>query len=458
MAKNSVLVIDDEPAVRFGIRDFLQTHGFDVEEAGDCRAAQEAFRCNRPDVAILDYLLPDGDALQLLARLKEVDATVPLLILTAHGSIDLAVRSIKEGAEQFLTKPVDLGSLLVMLRRLVENRRSRQRSLAGRSREAREQVNPFLGTSAAIRALEEQARKVAAVESPVLIRGETGTGKGVLARWLHNNGPRAEEAFIDLNCAGLSRDLLESELFGHEKGAFTGAVNSKVGLLEVGHRGTVFLDEIGDMELPVQPKLLTVLEDKRFRRVGDVRDRKVDIRLIAATHQDLAKLVGDKTFREDLYYRISTLPLTVPPLRQRPEDIAVLARGLLARLAADLGRGEGGLTDGAERALREYPWPGNIRELRNVLERGLLLSPKSVLAAEDLRFDPMGQAAPPAAGDGPDPRLTLREVERAHIERVLHEEAGRVERAAKRLGVPRSSLYEKIKQHGITPAPNPSRD
>jgi DNA-binding NtrC family response regulator len=445
MAKEKVLIADDEVGVRFGIRDFLESKGYDVEEAESCQRTLEVFQNSRPDVAIVDYVLPDGNAIDLLPRLKEIDPTAPLIILTAYGSIDLAVQAVKEGAEHFLTKPVELQALLVILRRLLEDRRNRHRQLAGKSRQAREDIDPFLGISAAIRQLAEQARRVLATESPILIQGETGTGKGVLAKWLHDHGPRAEDALVDLNCAGLSQELLESELFGHAKGAFTGAVTSKTGLLEVAHRGTVFLDEIGDMDPQVQPKLLKVLEEKRFRRLGDVRDRHVDIRLIAATHQDLSRLVREKKFRSDLYFRISTIPLFVLPLRDRAEDIPLLVRHLLGRLAADLGRGDVRLAPDAEQALQAYPWPGNIRELRNVLERALLLSGRSVLGRQDLRFD--APLAAELAAD--DAHLTLAGLERRHIELVLRAEHGRVEQAARRLGIPRSSLYQKIKQYGI---------
>jgi DNA-binding NtrC family response regulator len=438
-------VVDDEAGVRFGMRDFLESSGYEVAEAASCQAAVEIFQAARPDVAIIDYLLPDGNALELLPRLKALYPEIPLLILTAHGSIDLAVRAIKEGAEQFLTKPIELPILLVILQRLLEEQRNRQKQIAGKARQARRDVDPFLGTSAAIRQLAADASRVLGSESPILIRGETGTGKGVLAKWLHDHSPRSDEAFVDLNCAGLSREFLETELFGHERGAFTGAVTSKIGLLEVAHGGTVFLDEIGDLDLQIQPKLLKVLEEKRFRRLGDVRDRRVDIRLIAATHQDLARLVQDKTFRSDLYFRINTLPLVVPPLRQRGEDMLILSRFLLQRIAADLGRGVCMLAPDAEQALRTHAWPGNIRELRNVLERAVLLSDQPLLSCQDLRFD--DASGPKLSEDDTD--LSLRELEQRHIERVLHKEQGRVESAAKRLGIPRSTLYQKIKQYQI---------
>jgi DNA-binding NtrC family response regulator len=439
MSRNKVLVVDDESGVRFGIRDFLEQHGYEIEEADSCQDAQHLFRSSRPDIVIADYMLPDGTALDLLPRLREIDSNIPLLVLTAHGSIDLAVRAIKEGAEQFLTKPLELPTLLVILQRLLQKQRNYHKQLASKSRQVRQAIDPFVGTSAAIRALADQAKKILSTESPVLILGETGTGKGVLARWLHENSPRADEAFVDLNCAGLTRELLETELFGHEKGAFTSATASKQGLFEVAHRGTIFLDEVGDVDLQIQPKLLKVLEEKRFRRLGDVRDRQVDVRLIAATHQDLG-------FRDDLYFRISTIPLSFPSLRERIEDIPTLAKYMLDKVGADLGRGELHLDQGCIQALQAYSWPGNIRELRNVIERAVLLSEQKQITLNDLHFDGHTQVGAPFL----DSRLTLLELEKQHIERVLQEEHGRVEIAAKRLGIPRSSLYQKIKKFQIS--------
>src|ERR1700754_2234521 len=445
MCRNKVLVVDDESGVRFGIRDFLEQHGYQIEEADSCQDAQHLFRSSRPDIVIADYMLPDGTALDLLPRLKEIDSGIPLLVLTAHGSIDLAVRAIKEGAEQFLTKPLELPTLLVILQRLLQKQRNHHKQLASKSRQVRQAIDPFIGTSSAIRALRDQAKKILPTESPILILGETGTGKGVLARWLHENSNRAEEAFVDLNCAGLSRELLETELFGHEKGAFTSATASKQGLFEVAHRGTIFLDEVGDVDLQIQPKLLKVLEEKRFRRVGDVRDRQVDVRLIAATHQDMGQLVREKRFRDDLYFRISTIPLAFPALRERIEDIPPMAQYLLSKVSGDLGRGEVHLDDDCMKALQAYSWPGNVRELRNVIERAVLLSDLKTITINDLHFDGHTQVGSPFL----DSRLTLLELEKQHIERVLIEERGRVEKAAKRLGIPRSSLYQKIKKHQI---------
>ncbi|HEX8439316.1 sigma-54 dependent transcriptional regulator [Archangium sp.] len=449
-----VLVIDDEPTVRFGIHDFLEAHGLEVLEAESCRRARELFRSSRPDVVLLDYRLPDGTALELLPEMRAVDPSIPVLVLTAHASIDIAVQAIKLGAEHFLPKPVELPALLMMVERLLEAQRTRRRQQALVA-SSPEELNPFLGESPRIRALEDTARRVLDSDSPVLIQGETGTGKGVLATWLHLNGPRAGGPLVQLNCAGLSPQFLDTELFGHERGAFTGAVHRKQGLLEVAHHGSVFLDEIGDMDPQVQPKLLKVVEEKRFRRLGEVEDRAVDVRLIAATHQDLAERVRAQAFRSDLYFRISPLPLLLPALRERPEDLPVIAQALLARLSRELGRPGLHLTPDAADALRAYPWPGNIRELRNVLERAVLLSSKPVLGPAELQLnhDFARKLAAPSTEPSslaPELDLTLQEVERRHIARVLAAEGGHVERAARRLGIPRSSLYQKLKSLGLS--------
>jgi DNA-binding NtrC family response regulator len=445
MGKGQILVVDDEPGVRFGIREFLEAKGFAVDEAATCEAAESIFGRRRPDAAILDYYLPDGNALELLPTLRALDASVPLVVLTGHGTIDLAVRAMKEGADHFLTKPVELPALLVILERLIETQRTRQRQEAGGRREERRRIDPFALPSTAMHRLAEDAERVALSDSPILLLGETGSGKGILARWLHETSPRSREAFVDLNCASLSRELLETELFGHEKGAFTGASAAKEGLLEVAHRGTLFLDEIGDVDPAVQPRLLKVLEEGRFRRLGDVRDRQVDVRLIAATHVDLAAAVREKRFRSDLFFRISALPLVIPPLRERPEDVPVLAAMLLERIALDLGRRGLQLSPEAMASLQGYGWPGNTRELRNVLERAAILSRQDMLTPAELRF-----TAPLGVGDQDGgSSLTLEDVERRHIERVLAEEGGHVQRAARRLGVPRSSLYDRLRRFGI---------
>ena len=445
MSDRKILLVEDEEDVRLPLRRFLLGKGYTVLEASGLSSAKDQLRAQSVDAAVVDFSLEDGDGLEVLRSLKAQDASLPVVLLTGHGTIDLAVTAIKEGAEQFFTKPVELPALLVVIERALDNRRMRQVSLAGKSSQARQAVDPFFGESPAMRRLATEAARVVASPLPVLIQGETGSGKGVLARWVHQNGPRADEPFVDLNCAGLSRELLESELFGHEKGAFTGAVAAKQGLLEVANKGTVFLDEIGDVDLQVQAKLLKVVEDLRFRRLGDVRDRVVDVRLVAATHRDLGRLVQEQKFREDLFYRISALPLVVPPLRERGQDVILLARRLLQRISTEMGRPGMKLSTAAEQALGARAWPGNVRQLRNVLERAALLSDHANLEPDDMGEGP--GATPPSATPGA--RMTLAEAERLHIEAVLREERGAVARAAEVLGISRSSLYERIKKHGI---------
>ncbi|AWQ86736.1 sigma-54 interaction domain protein [Pseudomonas aeruginosa] len=449
MARTRILIVDDEDSIRFGMRGFLESRGYGVVDADSCQRARELFQASPPDVAVIDYRLHDGSALDLLRDFRRLEPDVPVIVLTAYGSIDLAVQAIKEGAEQFLTKPIEMPALHAILKRLLDNRRLQRQQRIVVTREQRERIDPLFGESPAIRALAEQVDKVMGSDSPILILGETGTGKSLLAKWLHLHGPRADEPFVDLNCAGLSPDFLETELFGHEKGAFTGATASKPGILEIADGGTVFLDEIGDVDPRVQPKLLKVLEEQRFRRLGAVREREVDIRLIAATHQDLAGKVKERTFRSDLYFRISSIPLSMPALRERKEDIPALARTLLARLADVPGRSVR-LGEDAEQALCGYAWPGNIRELRNVLERAVLLRNGDTIARRDLRFE----STPLQDVQVGDTGLTLQQVERQHIERVLREVGGKVEQAALRLGIPRSTLYQKIKVHGIVVAQN----
>lgn len=308
-------------------------------------------------------------------------------------------------------------------------------------------LDPFIGSSPAIRAIEQKARKFVLTDQPVLIQGETGTGKGVLAAWLHYCGDRRDQSFVDLNCASLSRELLESDLFGHEKGAFTGAVATKKGLFEIAHNGTVFLDEIGDLDLQVQPRLLKVLEENRFRRLGDVCERHVNIRLVTATRKNLARLVREHKFRIDLYYRINTFSITLPALRERTEDIPLLAREMLKRIAIDQERNELLLSPELEKRLQAYPWPGNLRELRQSLQRAAIFCENAMLTVEDLQLEHEHLANDPTVSEK---QMTLLELERRHIEQVLRIENWNVEKTAKTLGLSRSALYDRIKKHGIS--------
>jgi DNA-binding NtrC family response regulator len=452
VARNRVLLVDDDPVIRFGIRNFLESRGMQVHEAETVQKAREKFASTTADAAIVDFSLPDGDGFELLQHFKNADPDVPVIVLTGQGSIELAVRAIKEGAEQFLTKPVELPALHTLLVRAMENTRFWRQSLVSQSRARRERLDPFLGKSAVMRKLQELARRVVSSESPILIQGETGSGKGVLAKWIHENSPRADDVFMDLNCAGLEREFLETELFGHERGAFTGAVHAKPGLLEVADRGTVFLDEIGDIDLTVQPKLLKVLEAHKFRRLGDVHDRTVDIRLISATHRDLKELVRLGRFREDLYFRITIIPIRIPPLRERQEDIPLLANDILRRITAERGCATIELDAAAMAMLQQYPWPGNIREMRNVLERAAQIAERSPLTVRDLELQYAESAAVCSANPlahAIETKLTMRQLEARYIELVLAEESGSIDRAAQRLGISRSSLYSKVKNKEV---------
>jgi DNA-binding NtrC family response regulator len=439
-----MLVVDDEPITRATISRYFTQKGFTVDTVGNVFDAEACLRRSPPDVVILDHRLPGPTGTERIADFRGLAPEAAIVLLTAHGSIELAVEAIKAGAEHFLVKPVELGGLERIVDRLVQNARFRRKSLA-RSARGRTVANPLVGSSPAIRALAAEVEHLEMSDSTVLIQGETGSGKGMLARWLHRRSLRVDEALVEVNCAGLSRELLESELFGYEKGAFTGALAAKPGLLEAAHRGTLFLDEIGDLDLAVQPKLLTALEDRRFRRLGEVRDRHSDFRLIAATHCDLARRAREGTFRADLYYRIAGLPLRMPPLRERREDIPLLAEQLLAqtsRRSAEPPRLSGAALD----ALVRHDWPGNVRELRNALERGVLVCRGDTIDVEHLRFDPTASGCARSEKGAEDSRLD--EVVRHAITHALAAEGGHVARAAQRLGVPRSSLYKKLKKLG----------
>jgi DNA-binding NtrC family response regulator len=445
VARGKILIVADDSKFRFSAREFLQLQGYEVCETGSCHVTLNIVRSFGPDVVVSDYSLPDGNALELLPRLKSVDPDIRFLVMTRHGTIDLAVRVIKAGADQFLTIPVEMPSFLVVIQQVLEHRRNGKDRIISRHRRQNQSLDPFIGTSPAVLALAQNAKKLLSTDNPILIQGETGTGKGVLAAWLHFHGLRRGESFVDLNCASLSRELLESDLFGHERGAFTGAVAAKKGLFEVANGGTVFLDEIGDMDLQVQSRLLKVLEEKRFRRLGDTGERLVDVRLISATHKDISLLVRENKFRIDLYFRINTFPLRLPPLRERIEDIPILARHILRAIVTDFGCNDLVLSPDLEKALQSYRWPGNIRELRQVLERAVLLCESDILTSKDLHVEYLSDSTSVSGNQ----ILTLSELEHQHIEKVLQIEHGRVEEAAKRLGLSRSALYEKIKKHGI---------
>lgn len=441
MSKQQVLFVEDE-AFGEAVQNFLEVNGFDTlwhKNASDALRAAEVFS---PDLILLDYSLPDGNALELLPALKELHPASAAIVLTGRGSIELAVQCMQVGADHFLTKPVKLDTLLAVIRKILSSQKDTRTAKVFRAKLAGG-LNPFIGSSKTIKNLEDQARRLLTAQSPIFIQGETGSGKGVLARWMHQNGPRADEPFVEMNCAGLSRELLESELFGHEKGAFTGAAAPKEGLFEVANRGTIFLDEIGDMDPSIQPKLLKAVEEKRFRRLGETRERQVDIHLISASHADLQGKVTSGEFRQDLFYRIAALPLRVPPLRERTSDIPEMAQLLLRSIAQELGRPNVTLARQAIMAMQAYHWPGNIREMRNVLERAVLLSKAGDLLEVSLAD---------SGGNAPSARGSLQAAEREEIQRMLQEQGWNITSTAKLLGISRSGLYTKIKQYDLRPA------
>jgi DNA-binding NtrC family response regulator len=447
MPQPQILIVDDDPQASGLFASCLKSQGYRVEEASSCKEACIRFHAHRPDLVLCDFSLGDGNAFDLLRAFTTTDSSVPMVVITGHGSIELAVKAMKEGAEHFLVKPVGLSSLLMLIQKILDSQRMTRKAMADSNRSKKEFTDPFLGGSQAIQKLQDQAMRAAGASAPVLILGETGTGKGVLARWIHQHSPRSNEAFVDLNCAGLERAFFENELFGHQKGAYTGANQTKLGLLEVGHLGTVFLDEIGDVDLAVQPKLLKVLEEGTFRRMGDVQDRYANIRLVAATHQDLRSMVQAGTFRSDLFYRINTLVLNLPPLRERQEDIPILAHSFMETYSRMTAKEPTAISQATLRRLKEYHWPGNVRELKNLVERAAILS-------EGRKFDErlLVPEMVPMAVDGFSsikPVASLIEIRREHLEETLQRSGWRVNLAAKSLGVARSTLYYQIKKLGL---------
>lgn len=456
----TVLLIDDERSFRLLTQRALEREGYSVRAAANGAEARAAWQKEPADLVIVDRNLPDGDGIDLLAELKQEaddrNLDVALLMVTAYADVDHAVEALKRGADDYVTKPVQLPDLLVKLRKAIERQSLERRVRALRRGEP--DVGAILQRtrSPAMRRTLEMAERVAESPlTPVLIQGESGTGKDLLARYVHALTPaRSEAAFVELNCAALTEQLAESELFGHERGAFTDAKSAKRGLLELAHDGTIFLDEVGDLGLGIQAKLLRVLETMRFRRVGGTQDRVVDVRVVSATNRDLARAVQDGAFRLDLYHRLDVFHLHVPPLRERPEDVVELATQFTVTFARRLGRPARGISDAAAAALRRYSFPGNVRELKNVieraviLERGDLLTPESLVlggAAVVAAEDPFFVVHAPPEGDPP----TLREVEKAYVARVLRHAESNKTRAAKLLGITFPTIAKKIQDYDL---------
>jgi two-component system response regulator AtoC len=449
-----LLIVDDEHALREAIAERLADHGFVVEEAESGEDALKRLTDFAFDILITDLRLPGIDGAKVIEAALERYPEIIAIVITGYGTVKDAVEAIKQGAADFITKPFQFDALLHVLRSALEQRRLKSENAYLRSQlEDRYRIDGLVGRSAVMRDLFQLLETVAATSSTVLITGETGTGKELAARAIHHNSPRRANRFVAINCSAIPESLLEAELFGHVRGAFTGAVGSRQGRLEQAHKGTLFLDEVGTMSPALQAKLLRVLQEREFERVGDSHTVKIDVRVIAATHSDLAKMVAEGTFREDLFYRLNVIPVQLPPLRERREDIPLLVQHFLQKLAADAGRGPVTISQDALRRLMAYRWPGNIRQLENAVERALAFTQgRSQIDVQDLTADIQHESAASDSSevwfpdDGLDFARYIETVELSLIRRSLERTQGNKRQAAKLLNLKRTTLIEKLKR------------
>lgn len=443
-SKGNVLLIDDDQEILGLLKEILEKEGYAVVGAKTGREALTTAQALSLEVVLADLRLPDLDGIEVLRALHAFDPDLPVIVMTAFGSMETAIEAIREGAYDYLSKPFNLEEVRLTVRRACERRRLLQDNRM--FREALREKYRFeniVGTSPRMVEVYRTAARVASTKSTILLVGESGTGKELIARAIHYNSPRGESPFVAVDCGALPESLLESELFGHEKGAFTGAHVLKKGLFEVAHGGTAFLDEVGDMGPSLQAKLLRVLQEHEIRRVGGVEPIKVDLRVIAATRLDLEALVKAGKFREDLFYRLSVVTIVLPPLRERAEDIPLLAMHFLRKYAAEAGKNISHIAPEAMVLLCQYAWPGNVRELEHVIERAVALTPNPVLLADDL---PAKLQQPASV---PDIFPSLREMEKRHFQQALEKAKGNKKRAAELLGVSRRTLYRLAERHGL---------
>lgn len=446
MSKKStrILVVDDEEIVRESLTAWLEKDGYTLESAEDGPAALKLLRASTWSILLVDLKMPGMDGLEVLSHAKEIQPDTAVVIMTAFATVDTAVNAMKGGAYDYLVKPFDPEELSLMIQKIVEQQALRRENLILRKVLKREyRFRDLVSKSASMQAVFDLARTAARSPSTILVLGESGTGKELLARAVHAESPRASKPFVAVSCAALTETLLESELFGYEKGAFTGAASRREGRFEAAHGGTLFLDEIGDIGPKLQMDLLRVLEERRVTRVGGTESFAVDVRIVAATNRDLKRAVAEDRFRQDLYYRLNVITLQIPPLRERKEDVPILVDHILERLGAELGKPVEGISSEGMALLLAHSWPGNVRELRNVLERGLVVAKGPVIEARDLGLT-LNEA-----GETPARPASLEEVERLHVERVLRSTGGNVTQAAKILDIDRVTLYAKIKKYGL---------
>jgi len=455
-----LLIVDDEGTLRSAIAERLADHEFTVVEAGSGEDAVQRLAEFAFDILITDLRLPGIGGREVLEAALERYPDIIAIVITGYGTVKDAVDAIKHGAADFITKPFQFDALLHVLESAVEQRRLKSENAYLRSqREERYRIDGLVGRSRVMRDLSQLLETVASTSSTVLITGETGTGKELAARAIHHNSPRRSNRFVALNCSAIPETLLEAELFGHARGAFTGAVGTRQGRLEQAHKGTLFLDEVGTMSPALQAKLLRVLQEREFERVGDSHTIKIDVRVIAATHSDLAKMVADGTFREDLFYRLNVLPVQLPPLRDRRDDIPLLVQHFLQRLAADNGRGAMTVSQDAMRRLMAYRWPGNVRQLENVVERAMAFSQgRSHIDVQDLPPEIQNQTGIVEGADtwlpedGIDFESYIERIELSLIQRSLERTRGNKRQAARLLNLKRTTLIEKLKRLGQTQA------
>jgi two-component system nitrogen regulation response regulator NtrX len=452
----SILVVDDEPGVRSSISGVLRDEGFDVDTASSGEECLEKANGAAFDVIVLDIWLPGLDGLTTLQRLRERQIDSQVVIISGHGNIESAVRAIKMGAFDFIEKPLSLEKTVLVVRNALRQRDLETENRALRAKVDRQQQHTMVGDSPAMTHLREQVALAAPTNGRVLILGENGTGKELVARTIHHTSRRKSGPFVEVNCAAIPEELIESELFGHVRGAFTGAIAEKPGRFEQANGGTIFLDEIADMSLKTQAKVLRVLQEQVMERVGGTQRIRVDVRVLAATNKDLPGEIRAGRFREDLYFRLNVIPIFVPSLRDRQHDIPLLAEHFMALLAAEYGRRPKRLAPEAAARLQQYAWPGNVRELRNVIERVIIMVGGDTITAQDLAFlGRDGADAVPvqtAAGGPIRPLSEARDdFEKDYILQTLAAQQGNMSRTAEVLGVERSNLYKKLRAFGITP-------
>jgi two-component system nitrogen regulation response regulator NtrX len=450
VAGEHILIVDDEPAIQKALRDVLEDEGYRVDVAGSGPDALKAVADELPDLVFLDIWMPRMDGLETLAELKRLRPEATVVMISGHGTIETAVKATRLGAYDFIEKPLSLEKMLITVARSLEHGRLERENAALRAQ--LEERTEIIGDSEVIRALRDQIATAAPTSGRVLIHGENGSGKELVARAIHALSTRSERPFVEVNCAAIPEELIESELFGHERGAFTHAVARRRGKFETADGGTLFLDEIGDMSLKTQAKVLRALEEQAFERVGGRETLKVDVRVIAASNRDVVSLIAQGAFREDLFYRLNVIPIEVPPLRARREDVPALVEHFIRVFCASNGKRLKTVAPAALTYFMTYDWPGNVRELRNMVERLVIMVPGESIGAEDLppplrpKVDPQA-----AAGEGKPLKEARDSFERAYILAELRAQDWNMTRTAERLGIERSHLYRKIRAYGITP-------